>query len=148
MVWAPLIKNPGYAYGLCVCFLWDHLFLAPPFRHKLFLRHLFRFRSFSAQIASSPIRCSLAVQLFRLGSGLGIGFELGLLKKHRIGAEKVRDEMVKPKSRGPVFCCQWLIIENIKLRHSLKHCLLASLQKREADDLFFTTAEIRIKYYN
>ena len=31
--------------------------------------------------------------------GLESGF--GLVKKHRIGAEKVRAEMVAPKSRGP-----------------------------------------------
>ena len=39
----------------------DHVFLVRPFR-----RHLFRCRSFSAQIISSPIRCSLTVQLVRV----------------------------------------------------------------------------------
>ena len=39
----------------------DHLFLVRPFR-----RHLFRCWSFWALIVSSPIRCSLTAQLFRV----------------------------------------------------------------------------------
>ena len=45
---------------------WDHLFLARPF-----LRHLFRCRSFSTQIVSAPIWCSLTVQLFRVTVWVG-----------------------------------------------------------------------------
>ena len=60
----------------------DHVFSVRPFR-----RHLFRCRTFSAQIVSAPIRCSLTVHLFRVW--------VRVSKKHRmLGA---------PKSRGPVF---------------------------------------------
>ena len=65
----------------------DHVFSMRPFR-----RHLFRCRRFSAQIVSAPIRCSLTVQLFRVRVRQ---------KAPNIGAEKVRVEMVAPKSRGP-----------------------------------------------
>ena len=59
---------------------------ARPFRP-----HLFRCRTFSAQIVSAPIRCYLTFQLFRVSQ-----------KAPNIGAEKVRAEMAEPKSRGPI----------------------------------------------
>ena len=60
---------------------------------RSFRRHSFRCSSFSAQIVSAPIPCSLTVQLFRVEFSQ---------KALNIGAEKVRAEMVAPKSRGPV----------------------------------------------
>ena len=51
---------------------WDHVFLVRPFR-----RHLFHCRTFSAQIVSAPIRCSLTVHLFRVRVK---GFGLVLVK--------------------------------------------------------------------
>ena len=64
----------------------DHVFLVRPFR-----RHLFPGRSFSTQIVSAPIRCSLTVQLFRVR----VRVRVWVSKKARnIGAEKVRAEMV------------------------------------------------------
>ena len=49
----------------------DHVFSVQPFR-----RHLFRCRTFSAQIVSAPIRCSLTVHVFKVS------------KKHRILSPK------------------------------------------------------------
>ena len=53
-----------------------------------FWRHLFHCHTFSAQIVSVPIRCSLTVHLFRVRFS----------KKHRILALK----RSTPKSRGPI----------------------------------------------
>ena len=53
---------------------------------------------FSAQIVSAPIWCSLTVQLFRVRVWIRIS-----QKALNIGTEKVRTEMVAPKSRGPLF---------------------------------------------
>ena len=70
----------------------DHVFSVRPFP-----RHLFRCRTFSAQIVSAPIRCFLTVQLF----GVRVRLWVGVIQKAAdIGAEKVRAEMVAHKSRG------------------------------------------------
>ena len=58
----------------------DHVFSVRPFR-----RHLFRCRTFPAQIVSAPIRCSSTVHLFRVS------------KKHRIIVPKwLRRKVVDP----------------------------------------------------
>ena len=64
---------------------------ARPFRD-----HLFRCRSFSAQIVSAPIRCSLTVQLFRVKVRVRVWVRISQ-KAPNIGIEKVRAEMVVPK---------------------------------------------------
>ena len=53
-------------------------FVAGPFQHRSFRRQFGALWQFSY-----------------------LEFGLKLVKKHRIGAEKVRAEMVAPKSRGP-----------------------------------------------
>ena len=50
---------------------WDDVFLARPLLLRPFWRHVFRCRSFSAQIVSSPIRCSCTFQLFRVRVWVG-----------------------------------------------------------------------------
>ena len=75
----------------------DHVLSVRPFR-----RHLFRCQSFSAQIVSAPIRCSLTVQLFRVRVWVRAS-----QKAPNIGAEKVRAGMVAPQSRGP-FLSRWI----------------------------------------
>ena len=67
----------------------DHVFSVRPFRH-----HLFSCRTFSAQIISAPIQCSLTVRLFRVRVTVS-------QKTPNIGAEKVRTKIVARKSRGP-----------------------------------------------
>ena len=73
----------------------DHVFLMRPFR-----RHLFRCRSFSAQIVSAPIWSSLTVQLFKVRVRGRVWVRVSQ-KAPTIGDEKVRVKMVAPKSRGP-----------------------------------------------
>ena len=59
-----------------------------------FRNHIFRCRSFSAQIVSAPIRCSLTVQLFRVRVWVRV-----CQNAPNIGAEKFRAEIVAQKSR-------------------------------------------------
>ena len=61
-------------------FLVPPILFAGPFQHRSFRRQFGALSQFSY---------------------LGLGFELGLVIKPRIGAEKVRSEMVAPRSRGP-----------------------------------------------
>ena len=63
-------------------------------------RHLFRCRTFCAQIVSAPIRCSLTVQLFRVRVRARVWVRVRQ-KAPNFGAEKIRAEMVARKSRGP-----------------------------------------------
>ena len=75
----------------------DHVFSVRPF-----WRHLFRSRTFSAQIASAPIRCSLTVHFFRVR----------VSKKHRILAPK-RSAMKWSRRIvvDPCLCTPFVVLE-------------------------------------
>ena len=79
----------------------EHVFSVRPFR-----RYLFRCRTFSAQIVSAPIRCSLTVHLFRVW--------VSVSKKHRILAPKrAAQKWSRRKVVDPFFGDLFLLVFSI-----------------------------------